>query len=311
MKHNAIQAIKRTAPLIVIALTAYFFAMALSRNWHNLEGVSLTPDVYSILGIIMLVLSVVSSGILWGTVLERLSGRVVAARDAVRIHCASWLLKYVPGQAGSILNKLAWGKKHGFSKKTIVNSFIYENVLMVLAGFILSIPIVFIFRERLGSNLSVLVPLLVIFPMLLVAYKPVFYWILNTIFKLLKRKLFSETDFLSTADLLKFLSGYLIPRLLTGAGFVLIAVSFTTIEPSMYVGLGATYILAGIIGILAVFVPSGLGVREAVIVLFASQYFGTEQAIVLALLARFYATIADVGVFGIYFALNKGKLKQL
>jgi glycosyltransferase 2 family protein len=97
---------------------------------------------------------------------------------------------------------------------------------------------------------------------------------------------------------------------LNGAGFVLIVSSMMTISPDMYIGLGATYILASIIGLLAIFVPGGLGVREAIIVLVLSVYFPVEQAIIVALVARFYATISDLGVGLVYLILNKGKIKQ-
>lgn len=299
------------APLIVIGLTAYLFARALQRNWHNLEGVSLTPNFYSALAIILFILAVIGSGILWGVLVGRLSGKVVSTRDAIRIHCASWLLKYVPGQAGSILNKLVWGKKNGFTKKSVTNSFIYENVLMVLAGATLSIPVVFIFKDQIGGNLSLLLPLLAIIPMFFIICRPIFYRVINFAFIKLKREPFAKENFLSGSDIVRYFVGYLFPRLLNGIGFVFIALSITAIESGMYIGLAATYILAGIVGMLAIFVPSGLGVREALIVLLAGQYIGTEQAIVLALVSRFYATIADIGVFAVYLVLNKGRLRQL
>lgn len=95
------------------------------------------------------------------------------------------------------------------------------------------------------------------------------------------------------------------PRVLIGAGFVFIAMSVVDVDPSMYLGLGATYILAGIIGILALFVPSGIGVREGVIILFASAYFPVETATLIALLARFYATVADVILALLYGILSR------
>lgn len=308
---KSLLALKRILPIIIIGLTAYFFARALSENWYNLDGISLVPSINSVVGVLLLILSVILSGYYWGKLLEALSNKSVNQKDAVRIHCASWLLKYIPGQAGSVLNKLAWGNKNGFSKKVITNSFIYENVLMVFAGVILSIPVIFIFEDKLGTNLSILLPLLIIVPMLLVIYRPIFYGLLNFIFAKLKRKLFSKEDFLNTPDLFKFLISYILPRIVNGAGFVFVVASIINTTPDMYLGLGSAYILAGIVGVLAIFVPSGLGVREAVIVLLLSQYFGTEQAIVISLVARFYATIADIGVFGVYLLLNKGKFRQL
>ena len=72
----------------------------------------------------------------------------------------------------------------------------------------------------------------------------------------------------------------------------------------MYVAIASSYILASIVGLLAFFVPSGIGVREAVIVLTLSTYFGVEQAIVLAVVARLYTTIADGLLFLVYIVIK-------
>ena len=72
----------------------------------------------------------------------------------------------------------------------------------------------------------------------------------------------------------------------------------------MYVGVASAYVLASVVGLLALFVPSGIGVREAVLVLTLSPYFGVEQAIVLAILARLYTTIADGLLFVVYITVK-------
>ena len=127
----------------------------------------------------------------------------------------------------------------------------------------------------------------------------------------MRRDRFVESDFLSGVSIFKFQIEYLLPRLLNGIGFVLLAISILpTVEPSMYIGLAATYIFAGIIGMLAIFIPGGIGVRESIIVLLASSYMPVEQAIILSLVARLYTTVADIGVGLIYLSLNKWRIIQ-
>lgn len=300
-------------PWLVVGAIGYFFYKALSSNWSKLQAEmpSLAPNGWALLGVISFAAAVLVSGALWGKMLGLLSGTDIKKSDAVRIHSASWLLKYVPGQVASYIYKLAWGHRRGISKKTVSTSFIYENVLMVFAGLMLSIPILWLFGDKLGRGAAVLLPLLVVIPMLVVMIPRVFYWLLNSVFKKLGRELFKKSDFLGSKELLKYQLGYLLPRLLNGVGFVFIVMSVYPVEPSQYVGLAAIYILGSIIGMLAIFVPSGIGVREAAVVALASVYFPLEQAIVLALLARLYATIADIGVAIVYLVLNKGKIKQL
>ncbi len=300
----------RLLPWIVIGIVVYFFAVTLSRNWDKVAAVSLEFSWLHVLASLCFVGAVVVSGLLWGKLLGRLSSVQISTRDAIRIHCASWLLKYVPGQVGSLVNKLLWGTKQGISKKTVTASFLYENILLVLASAALSLPVLALFGQQLGSDGSLFLPLLFILPLLIVLRASVFYGVLNYILRLVHKAPFSKTDALSTRGLAMYFVGYLIPRLLNGIGFVCVAAALFSVTPDMYVGLIAIYALAGVIGLLAIFVPSGIGVREAVIVALASAYFPTEQAIILSLVARFYATIADIGVGAVYLVLNNGRIKQ-
>lgn len=303
--------VKKITPWIVIVATAYFFSAALIENWQRIEEVSFTPNYQTIIGTVLFALAVVVSGLLWGRVLSRISGVTVSSKESIRIHCASWLLKYVPGQVGSYINKITWGKRHGLSKKAVSNSFIYENVMMVLAGTIPVAPfLLLLFLGDLDGNLTILLPVLAVVPMLIIMNKKTFYWIASHVFKKILKKEISHEYFLETKELLRYQAGYILPRILNGTGFVFITASILTVSPGMYLGLGATYILAGVIGMMAIFVPSGIGVREGVIVLFASTYFPVEEAILISVIARFYATIADIGVVAVYLILNKGKIRQ-
>lgn len=307
---SAKKIIIKILPWAVVALVVYFFSKSLSKNYHNLGDIDVSFNIFAAVGILLFTLAVITSGILWSKLLSRLVDKKISLKDGIRVHSASWVLKYVPGQVGSLINKLTWGAKNDISKKTITTSFLYENVLTVFASIVLSIPVVWIFKDVLGDGLSMMIPLAVVIPLFVILYKPLFYKLLNLGMSILKRKPFKSSDFLPTKDILLYTIGYLIPRVLNGIGFVFIASSFLDIQPYMYLGLGATFILASVVGLLAVFVPGGIGVREAVIVLFASMYMPVEQAIVLSLLARVYAIFADVGVAIVYIIFNKGRIKQ-
>lgn len=305
------QALRKILPWVVIVATAYFFGSTLYDNWEQISAVSFVPDYLTLLGVLLLAASVVSSGLLWGRLLGRLSGDKVSAKESVRIHNASWLLKYIPGQVGSLINKLSWASKNGISKKATTNSFVYENVLLFFASVLPTAPILaLLFFDNLRGEWGTFMPLLALLPLLVVANKRVFYGLVSTFLARFFKQDISSEFFLGTKELLRYQAMWLLPRVLNGAGFVFIAASLLTVTPDMYIGLGAAYVLAGIIGLLAIFVPSGIGVREAVIVLFASAYFPLEEAVLLSVVARFYATLADLVVFIIYLYLNKWRITQ-
>ncbi len=304
--------IKTVAPFFVVAITVFFFARALGKNWGEVQQISFTPNLNSAIGVLCLMASVLVSGILWANILNKLVKDVhIVWLDGVRIHTASWLLKYIPGQAGSYLNKLSWGVKKGYSKKALTNSFIYENALLLFASIIISVPVVLtVLSSRFTENLTLFAPLLIAVPLVMVLHQNTFFKVTNFIFKKLKNQTISKDLFLKTEQIAFLQLEFLVPRFLTGAGFVWIATSLVQVSPADYLPLAVIYILAGVVGLLAIFVPSGLGVREAVIVLLASAYMSPAQAIVVSIAARFYATIADLLLAVVYLVLNKGRINQ-
>lgn len=301
----------KVLPWAIVAAVAIFFWRAIAANLDSLRDVRLSVDAWIIGGTVLLSLAVIASGLLWGRIVSILTATSVPARDAVRIHCASWVLKYIPGQVGAYLNKIAWAQRAGLSKRTVSNSFIYDNVLMVIASVLLSVPLVFVVGDALGSNLGLLVPLLVAVPMLIVFSNKLFAWLLNAMLKIVKKPPFAPSDFMPGTKLASLQLGYLLPRLLNGVGFAMIAHSVIGIQVSWIIPFGSAYILASIIGMLAVFVPGGLGVREAVAVALLTPFVPVAQAIVVTLVARLCATVSDLIVALVYVTLNKWRIRQL
>ena len=310
MSKNTRKTILKLLAWGVVLLVAYFFATALARDWENVRETlfSMSPVAWG--SIVCFVAAVAVSGSLWARLVRQMSGKQVNMADAVRIHSASWLLKYVPGQVGSLVNKLAWAQGQGYSKKTIGTSVIYENVLMVFASMLLAIPALIVVGFGVLGDTTILLALLAVVPLLVICHKKVFYTILNTALRLAKRKPLADSELLSTSQIIVNTLYYMLPRILNGIGFVIIAAAMLPVTAEMMIPLASIFIFAGAIGMLALFVPSGLGVREGVIVLMASAYFPLDQVIVLALVARFFATVADIGVFFVYILLNKGRLVQ-
>lgn len=244
------------------------------------------------------------TGWLWKRILLALDPTLrISNREAVAVQCASWLLKYIPGQVGSVVNKIMWAAKRGIGRTLTVISFIYENVFLQVASIIPSVAILLVSLgpQIFGDNATLLLlPLLVLVPLGLVLYGPFFHATLNFVARRALKREIPKSDFLSTATTARMLVEFLGPRVLNGIGFVLIAGSVAAITPAQWLPFAAAYVLAGAIGILAVFVPSGLGVREAVIVLILSQYISAPEAIIISLLARVFSTLGDVVIALIY-----------
>ncbi|MGA1813640.1 lysylphosphatidylglycerol synthase domain-containing protein [Frondihabitans sp. 4ASC-45] len=302
--------LSRIVTIVVVAIVAVLFARSLSKNWTAVQEANLHPSWLHLLAILCFAFAVPVSGLLWGMILNRLSdeGSHVGARQAMAVHSLSWLLKYVPGQIGSVLSKVVWGQKNGFPRTLILITFIYENVFLQIASIVPSaIILVLVVGPTLveGNVLTVVAVVVVMVPLVAILVPQVFHRIMSIASKRFLKAPLPEQYFLHPVASLGFSAAYVTPRVINGVGFILCAATVTTVTPGMWVPLAAAYALAGAIGILVIFVPSGIGVREAVLfVCLVGIGIAPGQAVVISVLSRLLSTVGDAVI-----ALQYGALR--
>ena len=295
------KAMRTTVAVVIIGVVGYFFGKSLADNWDNLREEDLSLGWWAVAATVAFVIAVAISGTLWGGIVRRLDPTPVSSTEAVRVHFSSWLLKYVPGQVGFVLNKVVWGQKRGVSRLVILISVVYENAFLLLGS---TVPMIAILAIARGGSLelsgTVWLALAAMVPLAAATHPAVFHRVVSTLGKRTLKRDVPRDLFLPFGVTMRYQVAFLLPRIVNGVGITVIAVALADAAPESWVPLTAAYAIAGAVGIMAVFVPSGLGVREAVFVLFAAPYIGTEKAIVVSLVARVLATIADALIAGVY-----------
>lgn len=300
--------LRGAAGAVVVCLVGLFFFKALSDNWDEIRDIDLSLGWWTATTVAMFILAVAVSGALWGRIMARLEGRGVPPLEAIRVQFASWLLKYIPGHVGLVVNKLLWAKGRKTSKLLLVLSVVYENAFLMIVSIVPMVPLLLVWQALGGDGLSlsstVWVGLATLLPVLIVTHRRVFSWTVNVFSRRVLGRTVPDEHFLSFGESLGFQAGYLVPRILNGIGVCLIAAFLSDAGPGSWVPLSAAYALAGALGILAVVVPSGLGVRESVFVFFATAYMPLEQAIVVSLAARVLSIVGDAIIALIYAGLR-------
>ncbi|WP_341856566.1 lysylphosphatidylglycerol synthase domain-containing protein [Brachybacterium sp. GPGPB12] len=296
--------------VLVVGLVGVLFARSLAANWAELRAEHLRFSPWWPLAIVFFALAVAVTGSAWGRIVRWLDPSAsISAREAVAVQCLSWVLKYIPGQVGSVTNKVLWAGKKRISRTLVLISFVYENVFLQIASIVpaLVILLVSLGPGILGENATLMVaPLLVLIPAALVLARPHVPPDPEPPSCAGSSSVPCRRSTSSPAAVPRSpRSSSSPPRILNGIGFVLIAATVSDITPAYWSPFAAAYALAGAVGILAILVPSGLGVREAVIVLVLSQYIPAPEAIVISLLSRLLATIGDAVVAAIYLIVRR------
>ena len=293
--------------ILLIAFIAYSVLTRLSKNYSQLGGNAFIGGWAGVIATVTFTAAVLVSGVLWRSTVMACSTIAVPRVSSVRAQVAAWLLKYIPGQVGAFTWKAAWGPKVGISKTQATVAFVYENLFLGVTSTVPTIPIIAI---GIGSGTTSLgwylvAGIAIAIGFLLISYAPILRRLIELAIRATRRKVDPATiSYIGLGDALRLQLLYTLPRIINGVGFVALVATVHHVTPGSAIVLIAAYTLAGILGIVAFFVPSGIGVREAVIVIILSRMMPSEVALAIAINARIYATISD-GVLGVGYLLTR------
>jgi hypothetical protein len=291
--------VRVTINIAFLAAVIAFCAAYVSRlDWSKLAGLRIgAPSMLLSLaaGIAYLFLS----AFIWIRMLHRLNPGVRPNWDLLAVYAKSWMGRYIPGKVAWIAGKIHFASQYGIPASQLgITSFLEAGIQMA-TQLIISLAIVLV-----DGHFSSLPPgirgltLAAIAALTIALLPPVFNFGTSLILKIAKRKVEHniEVTFAAVGEMTGLYSiGYFLLGItyffslrsfMPDLGFELFA--FTTAGIS----------IAGAMGILALFAPSGLGVREGFIVLFLSMTMSVELAVVSALVLRVTAFLMDLAFLG-------------
>ena len=227
--------------------------------------------------------------------------------DAVVAYLYSILGKYIPGKVFMLLARIPPYEKENKSITKLSISFLIENVCTLLgAAFLFLFSLFFIPPEiakglddyKWGAIILVAVFFICIHP----SFINFFLGILQKITK--KDNMKIPMTYL---QMLKVVLLFIFNWIVLGIGFYMLAYSIYKIPVSEMLYVSGVFGLSVIIGILAFFAPSGIGVREGILILGLSFIMPNEYAVIISIVSRLWMTISELSVVGIGFIVDKTK----
>ncbi len=230
-----------------------------------------------------------SLGLVWRSALATL-GATVRRRDVFVWYQVGNLGKYIPGGVFQILGRGELATRGGVPRSVAYNSVALSMGATYLCGALVSaalLPLVFIEQESIGGTWWVFLAI----PLGLAALHP---RVLGRFFTLAE-KLFAgagEAQVPTWTNAVRLVLRHTVGWLGNGVACWAVAVTFAPDAPF------ATIVFAGIVswvaGFLVIFVPSGLGVREATFTAIAATSLSPEIAATVAIVSRLAFVVADL-----------------
>jgi glycosyltransferase 2 family protein len=283
---------------LALLIVAGVFLVRLARGYaRDLTGVHFDVEVAGVL----------AASVLWAAsyaFLVRLWARSmtwwgehVALVPALRVFAAANLARYIPGGIWQFASLAAMSASIGLSVVSVASAAVFQQI--VLAGTGLVLAVAFAPVARLGGSWLMPLPVLAVAIVAAIAALVILLPLVTRSIDawLSRRRRMAIT--LPRVDQ-REIATYVVLTALGWVGYAIAFVIFThsVIDPVPIhpLVLGASFVLSYVAGILAVFAPGGLVVREAALVALIGSALGGEQALALAIASRLWLTIIDAAL---------------
>ncbi len=246
---------------------------------------------------------VVVYALAWWQLVGALAGRRPHLVAALRLFVLTWPGRYTPASLPYYGGRLVAGPKLGLSRGAVTASLVYENIFAIAGSGTLSLALFAVgFRDRIGGGLWFAVACAASACAMLVLHPAVLRRLIGVAAARVVRLRALDDYVLPAGAVLRIAATYAGGAVLSGLAFyfALRSVAPDTHPPLLLAV--ATYNIAGIAGMLALAVPSGLGVREGVAVALIGAVVSPPVALSAAVLARLLALAADLALAAVALA---------
>jgi len=277
--------------ILLLVAVLYFVARAIKTNWVQVrQRAFLLNWGWIMLSVMFYSGFLFCNSLVWRFVMGRLGDRASIAAF-FRAYISALFGRYVPGKAWLLLIRLRYVEKMGLCRRNCVISTLYETALMIASGLLLSLASFWVFYTAKGSVLlatgAMVIGILILF------HPRVFYTFFNLVLKKFKKETVPEGARLKTPDLLRIILYFFISWAFGGISFYFLMKGITPVAWRFLPEVASVFIAANVIGFIAFFAPSGIGVREGMQIILLATIVPKDIAVLAAILARLLATTTE------------------
>lgn len=299
-----LRAITRALGVLMIAGAVYYLVQTVRLgieqvDWRSLD---LSPGPV-VIALLLTTASSVIGGWTWQLVLKGFD-YPVPLRECLRIQTTSNLTKYLPGYAWQLLGKAYLTRKEQVPAMVVTLALVLELGLLLLTGALVGFACM-----PSGAALPLIGPLSSWLQGVVVAALALGIILLPVLLRVIgNSRLSSRFPWLVCPQRP---SAIWAAAAIMAAAWVILGVGLDLLIVALDaplvggVRLGIYSLpLSVVVGLLAPFVPSGIGVREGVMTGILGAYLPGSVAVVLALLSRLVSVVSEVGALAFYWLME-------
>lgn len=290
----------------IIVLTIFvFLGRMVWDDWNQVKGASFTFEIFPLLlSTLIFVFSYFVQLWVWYLITLQL-GVGISLTETLESWFYSQLGKYLPGKVWLLLGRFHFYESKGKSKKMISVALYFETITLLVAG-----GIIFLITFSLSRGME---PLsfgkhswwVILF--CLIALTSLHPWVLQKglNYFLLKFKRDPILLSISYPGILWILLICIFIWMIGGISFYLFIASVYPVSTQYLLFLTGALAISTTLGFLALFAPSGLGVREGALVYLLSSIMPAPVAVIISILTRLWMTVVEIGLIGVVYLVGR------
>ena len=289
---------------VIIGVLFYFILRTLWRNWDQLRDYEFAVN-WRLIGLSYTAfgLYLVNRSLIWHYLTQKAACGIPLAK-AMPAWFYSLLGKYIPGKVFMLAGRVHFYRQEGIPAVRVGMCFVFEMLCVLLAAFLVLLiapllaPVEMLTRYR--------IPAVVLLLVFFVAIRPRHLELLiNPLLRMAKRAPVELQ--VRYRDVLTLVLLYTLNWTLLGLGFFLFVRSIHVVPISYVVYMAGSFALATTAGILALFAPAGIGVREGVLMLALTAIMPEAMAAIISLAARIWMTAGELLAVGLVALVFRGR----
>ncbi len=298
-------AYRQIAKWIVVIAIFLFLGKMVWENWSQVKDASFALSALPfILSTLIFAFSYFIQIGAWYLITLKLK-IALSPHDTLKIWFYSQLGKYLPGKIWLFLSRFHFYESKGQSKKVISIAIYLEVITMIVAAGLIFLAALTLFKEMESVYSGktfwwILLPFMSAFVCL---HPRILERIINWILAQFKRDPVSLS--ISYLDVLFILFVCIVSWVIGGIGFYLFVDSVYPVAPPYILFLTGALAISSTLGLIAVFAPSGLGVREGALVYLLSYMMPGGVAVIISILTRIWITLIEIGLFGMVYLIGR------
>jgi len=213
------------------------------------------------------------------------------------VYAKAWLGRYLPGKVAWVGGKIYFASQEGLDLTILTLASPLESVIQITANLMLGLALATAFSPTILDSKVVMFSIASLVILLGCTYPPIFNWLVRLAYKILRKRDLDVKYTLRVSTFWKTFALFILFSFACGIPLSLtckaVAPDFQMVKHFLYLVSAAT--LSVSIGMLALFAPGGLGVREGLLSVFFAPLFPKESVLLIVVLLRLIAVVGDLG----------------